>query len=242
MAKLARLRSALLHRLLQQSKLPPTLFHYTNAHGLLGIITDRFIRATSVHYLNDSTEFDYGVKLIRRELKKRCQESTCAKERGALHEISTDIPYFPGVCVASLTGDGDLLSQWRSYAGGSGGFAIGFRPKCLRELAREDQRFYLAKCLYSPKDQLKAIKALIDEFCRHIAALQQFTSFEAGGSRAEVVRLATLLKHESFQEEREWRLLSTPQMVNSLEYRAGVSTIIPYCKFDLRASMPVLSR
>jgi hypothetical protein len=43
-----------------------TLYHYTNSKGLLGILKERALHATSLHCLNDSTEFSYAFHVTLR--------------------------------------------------------------------------------------------------------------------------------------------------------------------------------
>ena len=50
------------------------------------------------------------------------------------------------------------------------------------------------------------------------------------------MRLAALLKHPSFYEEQEWRLVSsvtTNYITAPIEYREGPSMLIPYMNFYL---------
>jgi hypothetical protein len=56
---------------------------------------------------------------------------------------------------------------------------------------------------------------------------------EQGGCVATVMRLAMMLKDSSFEEEREWRLISMPKMVKELEFRQGTSMLVPFFKFAL---------
>src|SRR5258708_287861 len=46
------------------TSIPDELFHYTDAKGLLGIIQDKSIWASSVYYLNDASEVRYGSDLL----------------------------------------------------------------------------------------------------------------------------------------------------------------------------------
>ncbi|OLD27475.1 MAG: hypothetical protein AUJ04_03935 [Acidobacteria bacterium 13_1_40CM_3_55_6] len=52
---------------------PQILYHYTSQEGLMGIITERCIWASKIHYLNDSEEFSIALDLAGRELKKRLE-------------------------------------------------------------------------------------------------------------------------------------------------------------------------
>jgi|WetSurMetagenome_2_1015567.scaffolds.fasta_scaffold1664213_1 hypothetical protein len=39
-------------------------YHYTSQRGLLGIMKEKKIWATNIRYLNDESEFDYGVNKV----------------------------------------------------------------------------------------------------------------------------------------------------------------------------------
>src|SRR6516164_4036522 len=47
---------------------PPTLYHYTTAQGLLGIMESNRLWATNVRFLNDPSEIDYAICIIRESL------------------------------------------------------------------------------------------------------------------------------------------------------------------------------
>ena len=48
-------------------------------------------------------------------------------------------------------------------------------------------------------------------------------------------RYATILKHEMFSEEREWRILTRPPMYSNerFDYRPGRSMLLPYYRIPL---------
>src|ERR1041384_1576734 len=113
---------------LKTTPTPPTLYHYTTQAGLLGIFETNCLWATSARYLNDSSEYLYGLGLISERLTHKCRGSAIEPEHvEKLMAIAQSLSPFWGICVVSLSSEGDLLSQWRAYAGGSGGFAVGFR-------------------------------------------------------------------------------------------------------------------
>jgi hypothetical protein len=209
---------------LKTGPLPNVLYHYTNAKGLLGILETNCLWATSARYLSDASEYSYGLNLIGEAVEKRIRETTETKERVYLEVTRNNLREFPGVCVVSLTRQGDLLSQWRGYAGCCGGFSVGLNPGQLRTFA-DRQDFYLARCVYNVKDQRAAIRDLIDEF--HKNATAKHNGPRILGGAASAGRLAVLLKHKSFKEEQEWRLISRPMMVSQLDFRVGTSTLVP---------------
>jgi hypothetical protein len=52
----------------EDDDLPDTLYHYTDASGLHGILENNSLWATHAAYLNDSQEFIYGMQMIGSEL------------------------------------------------------------------------------------------------------------------------------------------------------------------------------
>src|SRR3954451_15088828 len=52
----------------------PELYHYTTAEGLKGIIEENYLRASSAYFLNDSSEVDYGCRIIKQALNELQQE------------------------------------------------------------------------------------------------------------------------------------------------------------------------
>jgi hypothetical protein len=217
---------------LKTTPAPPVLYHYTTQAGLLGILQSNCIWATAAHYLNDSSEYAYGLQLIAEGLHEASKKAISGLEAANLSAISQSLSPFSGVCVASLTSQGDLLSQWRAYAGNSGGFALGIRSKHLRKLART-QGFYLVRCIYAHTNQQQAIGEVINEFRARMKRSQDWGLTDQGGCVATAMRLAVMLKDRSFAEEREWRLISMPKMISKLDFRQGTSMLVPFFKFTL---------
>lgn len=104
---------------------PPVLYHYTTAEGLLGILNEQAFWATDCEFLNDSSEMRYGLRLLDHTLREfAVQGEHSLALRGQV--IKDGRGFRPGkkpfvVCFCKR---GDLLSQWHGYAGG-GGYAIG---------------------------------------------------------------------------------------------------------------------
>lgn len=198
----------------------------------MGVLGDNCLWAAAAHYLNDSSEYTYGLAVIAEALRAGSKNATSEQETAKLSAIAGALWPFLSICVVSLSSEPDLLSQWRTYAGSPGGFALGMRSEYLREAAHL-QGFYLVQCLYSPEDQQKAVDQLISEFRERIASSPEWGLTEQGGCRATAMRLAMMLKDRSFAEEREWRLISRPKMIKELDFRQGTSTLVPFFKFAL---------
>jgi hypothetical protein len=61
---------------LENSDLPEILYHYTSQTGLKGMLNEKTIRASKIHYLNDSKEFRLALDLAGDELDKRIKAAT----------------------------------------------------------------------------------------------------------------------------------------------------------------------
>jgi hypothetical protein len=154
-----------------------------------------------------------------------------------------ETPESINVCVCSFSEEADSLSQWRAY--GTPGFALGFSGTFLKEAA-DKQKFYLARCVYDEDKQIEIVRALVEEVLEEnlssefdddgMGAEESALLRGLGGNlRAYLNRYAPLLKHESFREEREWRIVSRPRFSSSplYDFREGKSLLIPYYKLDL---------
>src|SRR5262249_48878678 len=139
------------------------------------------------------------------------------------------------VCVFSLTEARDQLSQWRAYSS-SGGYMIGFNTPSLGFVAK-NQGFLLSRCIYRELDQEMLIADTVEPFLAGFAATLADCNptphkIHAIADRFvdHLVRIAPLLKHHSFEEEREWRLISQPIPLahDKMRYRAGRGLVVPY--------------
>jgi hypothetical protein len=242
------MKHAILNEVFEESP-AGTLYHYTDQEGFLGIIGKKHIWATHTQYLNDRREFRHAVDLVGQEIDEqleatsvggvtdRSRQFTLEKMRRALQ-----LPVWgANVCVCSFSESVDSLSQWRAY-GGSSGFALGFSGKFLRAaLAPQGQRpWLLAKCIYNFVEQQELVRALVREVADEIingvhVEVDDSPSFGAGNLLRYLAKFAPVLKHESFRDEQEWRIISPANNHHDehFDYRPGRSSIIPYAKLRL---------
>lgn len=237
---------------------PARLFHYTSSSGLLGIAATKALWATHVRYLNDMAELSHAVDLARRlidsHLEQRARTDVDAPDeeillremRRYLGSAST------GIYVASLTEAMDHLSQWRAYCPPAGGYALGISSEQLAAVAAE-QRFFLAPCVYDKTTQRSILSEIIAHYLSllardtHVATSgheQRIKNLGVAFAR-EVSKYGAIIKHPSFREEREWRVISFARGVNDphLRYRPGKHSIVPYLELRLQtAANPHLLR
>jgi hypothetical protein len=145
---------------------------------------------------------------------------------------------------ASFRSHGNLLSQWRGYSAPGKGVSLGFCPDYILRCA-ERQGFMIGKCIYEPARQRSLIRQVVDAVERladaavagRPAAERNASYREAfAATEADLLRIAAILKHPSFREEKEWRIVS-PVIANTAEapirFREGHAMLVPYIEFNL---------
>ena len=231
----------ILHR-----KPPPALFHYTTQAGLLGIINDKEMWATHTQYLNDPLEFRHAIDIVEEELQKMKALNMEEERLEMLKLMEESIQGIESVnvCVASFSKNGDALSQWRAYSGGAAGFSIEFSGTFLR--AAIDDMGWLAPCQYTEAEQRNLVRALLVDVLAEDMSPSEREDQDSDGGRIPSVgnlvwylsRYAPLIKHQSFEEEEEWRILSKPLYCTDkrFSFRPGISMLVPYYRVPLQAA------
>jgi hypothetical protein len=217
-----------------------TLYHYTTFRGLLGIVGSHTLWASDVRYMNDSAELKHTADLIRTEISRRIAAGHPDPQLlnrfldWVKHRITNGHMLFG----ASFRANGNLLSQWRGYGGVGKGVSMGFSPGYILRCAAQ-QGFRIGRCIYRPERQRQLIGQVLD------TVEQEAASTAPGGDSAahhqvfariesDLLRIAAVLKHPSFQEEEEWRLVSpviTDYMDAPVLFREGTSMLVPYIEF-----------
>jgi hypothetical protein len=134
--------------------------------------------------------------------------------------------------VTCFCTDPNLLSMWRAYAYRGGGYCLGFDSSELRNLVNEQtvkrkrQPFnWLFQIVYGePETRLR------DSLRELAGRIEQDPTRSLAFAVARI--LAGKIKHESFKEEHEWRIILHDPSVEEMQFREGHNNIIPYV--DLR--------
>jgi len=219
-----------------------TLYHYTSLGGMLGIVDSGTLRVSDIRYMNDSAELRHTLDLMVSHVTQRIVSGTDhhALLNQLLEWLSHRIADGPMLFGASFRANGNLLSQWRGYSTHGKGVSLGFNPLYLLNRA-ERQNFQVARCIYDSGTQAELNQKIVDA----IIALAR--DAEPGEARAgwvdifeqiegDVLRIAAVLKHPSFAEEQEWRLVSPVIQTGGsqpIHFREGTSMLVPYYAFDL---------
>lgn len=225
---------------------PPqeTLYHYTSLSGVLGIIGSRTLWASDIRYMNDSAELRHTADLVASDVARRINEGharphllTCFLD-WVRHRITNGHILFG----ASFRSNGNLLSQWRGYSSVGKGASLGFNAHTVASCAAK-QQFRMGRCIYDRVEQqaliaqvLDAVEVLadgLDDGVDRVVYHQLFEHLES-----DLLRLAAILKHPSFEEEQEWRLVSpvvSDYRHAAVNFREGRSMLVPYMSFSLVA-------
>jgi len=227
---------------------PQVLFHYTSAEGLIGILRARAIWATSIRFLNDSTEYSLAFGLAREFIEERSKKAR-GKFYSALYAVLSErlTLEVEEVYVSSFTENPDQLSQWRAYCPATGGYAIGFRRKLLVDVPAPPIRRFLVRCIYESDvhEELvqKLVKSVVSTAEEGLHEMSQDRVFREAYKRLGrlLPMLAPALKDPSFAEEREWRLVCLPASFenDTPQFRQGRSMLVPYYTHSFRKNAPV---
>jgi hypothetical protein len=251
----------------------PALYHYTDANGLLGIVNPLMsswpinvenskevfsgtvkLFASDVRFMNDTEELKFGARILRERLDAVVADTATPQEyRNMFAEtrIFFDEGHFwewPLRCFAScFCQEGDLLSQWRGYAGGVGGFALGVSRDGLTSRSYVFDRLSepppfnspssaaLSRVVYGEEEGAAAADQVIQqliwgEFPRAVLAGPQTPSLPQKRRflYSALFRTVATIKAKSFEEEKEWRLFSSNFENKPVNVRAGKRGLVPY--------------
>jgi Protein of unknown function (DUF2971) len=242
------------------------LWHYTSLETLQKIIgCPKTIHASLLGKMNDYQEGRWLLSRVRedpsvfRDIVSSGIANGSQLHRGMLAGHSPLLHTF----VFSLSSQSDLLSQWRAYANGGRGVAIGFdvsemteTVKCWRHWDKLENKIVLAPVEYEEENQKIVIDVLVQKlmerqevYDRHIRDIdpratglsRQRPLLETRSWLMEILRFfEPHFKNPAFKEEREWRLIyyasQSPEaapLVPSYRVSKYDDDLIPYVEFRL---------
>jgi hypothetical protein len=127
----------------------PTLYHYTSANGLIGIIQNREVWSTESNYLNDPSEVSFAGTVLISLLEQRISSDASQDERLTAQAAITLLKRAyvdpnsreqyreDRAFITSFSRSDKSLTLWRMYSGRNG-FSVGFDEDRLREWVGHD--------------------------------------------------------------------------------------------------------
>lgn len=229
------------------------LYHYTGFSSVVGMADSGAIWATSIHYLNDAMELTTACEAIQWLL-------TPAKVFGREDDYTVFIRQFSEwvdstrtdtdshLFIFSLSEASSQLSQWRSYTPHGKGVCLGFSPEQVAQLV-QGRHAKLGKCIYEQEDQLHLLQLLIDslwnDFEKNAATYKVSTPSRYAywpffnANALQIYQVLALIKHNSFSEEREWRIISgLYEGLDECRIREGKSMFTPYIELSFPEERP----
>ena len=229
-------------------------YHYTNHQGMLGIINSSSFWATDSFYLNDSSEGSFGKVVLEDAINKEINIQFKLKEEIDYARELIDIQYDIiknnriRTYIVSFCENGDLLSQWRGYAGGSGvslGLSKQFFTTATDKVGYPESpvRWEFYKVFYGEDAKLvaqnlagiiiKEIKFLLSITGTDITKTNNWEIFPSLNTLINIYdRFIASSKHGGFAEECEWRLVGVEKSIPDIKLRTSESDIIPYVEFN----------
>jgi hypothetical protein len=211
---------------------PSTLYHYTGAAGLKGILSKDSLWATNFSFLNDPSEVEYGRELVRQTLKEK-KEADHSSTRNLLDEIdrcfAEQLP--SEVYVSCFTELSDNLSQWRAYgAPKAPRYCIGFDAGGIENLALPpNKNMIFAKVEYQEREQRKKITRILDNAIEVIGEFSLAVKDVANAAAAHLARLLPQLKSLAYASEEESRLIRwIPDDVSEVCFDTARGVVRPY--------------
>ncbi|MCO1335966.1 DUF2971 domain-containing protein, partial [Microbulbifer sp. OS29] len=197
-----------------------TIYHYTDVHGLFGILNRNQFWLTDNRFLNDSTEGVYAKEILETHKKKLFSQLDETAQEKIYTALTISTPFETGekvVFTGSFSTEPNLLSQWRGYCSKEGGYAIGFDFNELRKLSED---YDISSCTYVAEDAVKLWKSLISDFQKMENKIQE--SILKGEPERLIVEslredyiqffltrvfLQIICKHPDYNEEKEIRII-----------------------------------
>lgn len=205
-----------------QSRLPKTLYHYTDIEGFKGIYESGELWGTHALYMNDESELTIGLDAVRDRLDEiRSSLATGNPEKGLaggdLAERSEEIAemirivrraYDADCYIASLSTNRDQLSQWRGYA--KAGYCIALDTEELQRSCGDFHTMGLVN--YYPDEQnrdlptaaILLLETHLKEVKENDTRPEEFREFWSAHFLAEQ---AAFMKDRTFMEEGEVRIV-----------------------------------
>jgi len=182
--------------------LPDTIWHYTNAAGLHGIITNKQLHFGDARFMNDRTERTYADTMLR--------EVQAILDHPALPDlqVTLDALRLPDrLYVCCLSTNTESISQWQRYGGDGAGYCIGFRTHDLLAVMEEDY-VSITDMLYDPAAQREHLRDALNATLREFAQLREANKNYLHYLMLDVDLDSVILrlKHPAFHDEQEWRL------------------------------------
>jgi len=195
---------------------PNSLYHFTDVKGFIGILTSKCLWASLVTELDDAAEVVHGIEVAKSVLLDRFKAASASDyEQVLLAQLEKPTSPLFGVSfntsafVVSFCAKCDKSGQWLHYGRNGAGVAIGFSPALAQTVSYD-----LHRIDYSIDSQRVKMERLVNAarsvLHRHRDPSMTWMVEVAAHLASMFIRLlAASMKHASFANDEEWRLIAT---------------------------------
>jgi len=236
-----------------------TLYHYTTALGLKGILESQSIWFSDYRDLNDPSELLHGIAMCRDVTRGLANGSDSnvvellkiVDELMTQRNFATRLDFF----IACFSAERDDLGQWRAYADNGRGFALGLSPRFFQIQEKKgkqpDDNVFVGPVVYDVAQVLErhssllepAIKVLLHEVergCLGNDAVRDEFMWQLARSMVagKLIWNCLTTKHPAYKHEQEVRLIilgSHEVLRPFIKTRIRGSDVVPY----IAHAMPV---
>lgn len=224
------------------AKLPPEiLWHYTSSSAFLSMATNASLRFTDYRFLNDSSEFLFGVEVFTREMHKLQKVETDKKREILLERIIKEMERSRAwlrAYVFCMSPEDDSLTHWTSYSNKQEPIAIGFQSSSFTNFPWIGYRAELVSVIYDKDVQNFLAQNEIKSFLQLPQCLEYLrfdsTDIETIDFEVFILRCCDIcvrFKNSKFSDEKEWRLVTRFGLehgpFSELKFYSNGSGIIP---------------
>lgn len=234
---------------------PKTVFHFTDWEGLVGIFTQKTLRASLATALNDASETKYAlsrlcfhleVGTIRLKHFPADLLRAFLERRTRIEGLTDDSRAY----VVSFCGGANEAIHWLHYGRSGTGVAIGFEAAAFKI-----EQFSLCPVIYDPKRQDELLLVLVEmvdkfagDFARRLDGSNRdlFDGIVSHLTTMYLRLLAPRMKDPAFKSEDEWRLISNEMWVKGevekptrkTHFRLTAGRVVPYKEVEFE-TLPV---
>lgn len=225
-----------------------TIYHYCDLNAFLNIIGHRKLWLSAANNLNDYNEVNWFVDKVSSGLS----EAVTSENGRFLQEFwGYRREYCPMPFICSFSKEGDLLSQWRAYAGDGSGVAIGFNRECFPFDGKwpatglpGNGGLGLRDVIYDEPTQMRVV-ADVRKFVESPTEDEQVRATKYLEAATLINQYSPFCKNPAFQEEQEVRIVHSPMItgndkgdtnvyggISSLKHRVSGAGLTSYFDFD----------
>lgn len=214
--------------------------HYTSAEVAVSIIQNKSIWMRNAMTMNDFSEVEHGLKCVREAWKSdvgtRLQRAIDAIHEGVSEAAAKQFDQWQPdmrhgtylTCVSEHPPEEDehgRLSMWRAYGGRSGiALVMNVEPFAA---TTDELKAYSSPVFYATAaDFLVRMANMAAQLEQNADALRALTPDSLQANVFTALRFAALCtKHPAFKEEREWRVVYSPNLAQSPLIKPAVKAI-----------------